>query len=126
MIRRLDLRTPVSGLWLTGQEPEPDLEGDSCDVDDDNDGLLDIVETDTGHYQGPGDTGTSPVIADSDGDSVSDGAEVAGGSDPTDPFSVPASVPVLGAYGLPLLALLLGLVSLAVLQRRDRQQGQAL
>jgi hypothetical protein len=27
-----------------------DLEGDSCDVDDDNDGLLDIVETGVNNY----------------------------------------------------------------------------
>lgn len=50
-------------------------------IDDDNDGLTNLVE-----YQ----TGTNPLEADSDGDNFSDGFEVEKGSDPTDPGSIPA------------------------------------
>jgi hypothetical protein len=54
------------------------------DDDDDGDGLLDAVETHTGVFAGAFDTGTSAVDADSDDDGLSDGEEVAGGSDPND------------------------------------------
>ena len=53
--------------------------------DEDGDGLLDIVETDTGVYVSPTDTGTDPFDPDSDGDGLSDGDEVnLHGSDPLD------------------------------------------
>jgi hypothetical protein len=45
-------------------------------ADTDEDGLADSVETDTGTYVSPGDTGTDPAIADHDGDGVADGHEV--------------------------------------------------
>ncbi|HKE49185.1 MAG TPA: hypothetical protein VKB52_14065 [Rhodanobacteraceae bacterium] len=50
----------------------------SCSIDSDGDGLPDCVETGTGRYAGPGDTGTDPLNADSDGDGISDGDEVNG------------------------------------------------
>ncbi len=84
--------------------------GDACDADDDNDGLADVVETDTGTYVGPGDTGTDPLDADTDGDGASDGAEVAAGTDPTSAAMTPPRVPfgpqrtistsAAGAYGV--------------------------
>jgi len=45
----------------------PDLDGD---------GLPDVVETDTGTYNGPTDTGTHPHNPDTDGDGLKDGDEV--------------------------------------------------
>ena len=50
----------------------------SCSVDSDGDGLPDCVETGTGRYNGPGDTGTDPLNWDTDGDGISDGDEVNG------------------------------------------------
>jgi hypothetical protein len=45
--------------------------------DIDHDGLPDIYETGTGIYVSPTSTGTNPNVADSDGDGILDGAEVA-------------------------------------------------
>ncbi len=54
------------------------------DGDTDGDGLLDVVETNTGIYLGPADTGTDPNSVDSDGDTLEDGDEVLSfGTDPT-------------------------------------------
>ncbi len=53
----------------------------------DNDGLRDVVETHTGIYLSPDNTGTNPNLADSDGDSLPDGMEVNLGTNPTDPTS---------------------------------------
>mgnify|MGYP001814011962 CR=1 FL=1 len=44
--------------------------------DADGDGLPDHVETNTGTYNGPSDTGTDPNVPDTDGDGLDDGAEV--------------------------------------------------
>ncbi len=49
----------------------------------DNDGLRDEVETNTGTYVSPANTGTNPAIADTDGDSLPDGMEVNLGTVPT-------------------------------------------
>lgn len=48
----------------------------SEDPDTDHDGILDRFETGTGIFFSAEDTGTSPTIADSDVDGLSDGAEV--------------------------------------------------
>jgi hypothetical protein len=45
-------------------------------ADTDDDGLADSVETNTGIYVSPSDTGTNPGVADTDGDGLKDGAEV--------------------------------------------------
>jgi hypothetical protein len=55
----------------------------ACD-DDDNDRLLDLVETNTGFFIDARDTRTNPLLADTDGDGLDDVCEVSGGSDPTD------------------------------------------
>jgi len=85
-----DLLDIVSGLTLTlDVDTDGDGTGNTIDTDDDNDGLLDIDETNTGTYVSPGDTGTNPLIADTDGDGVNDGLEVAANTDPTDSSSTP-------------------------------------
>jgi len=79
-----------------------DMDGmpDDVDLDDDNDGLLDSVETNTGAYNGPNDTGSDPFNPDSDGDGFDDGEEVAAGSDPNDAGSVPVvEIPLIGLLG---------------------------
>ncbi len=53
--------------------------GEGCDpIDSDFDGLGDCVETGTGVYLGPGDTGTDPDDPDTDRDGLRDGDEVLG------------------------------------------------
>ncbi|MDG2334901.1 MAG: trypsin-like peptidase domain-containing protein [Myxococcota bacterium] len=54
-----------------------DTEGDVCDPDDDNDGLPDSAETNTGVYIDSNDTGTDPLNSDSDGDGILDGDDIA-------------------------------------------------
>jgi YD repeat-containing protein len=96
-----------------------DAEGNACDPDDDGDGLLDAHETNTGIYVSPTDTGSNPLNAYSDADGFSDGAEVAAGSNPNDPGSIPGSpipVPTLGLIGTAVLLVLL--VVLAPFTRR--------
>lgn len=66
----------------TQSNPDGDALGNECDTDDDNDFLLDIYETNTGVFVSPTDTGTDPLIADTDGDGVDDGIEVEAGTDP--------------------------------------------
>jgi len=58
--------------------------GDVCN-DEDLDGLIDALETDTGIFVSADDTGSDPLVADTDGDGLGDGKEVLDyGSDPND------------------------------------------
>ena len=66
-----------------------DLLGDACELDDDNDGLLDTVES-PGPPCGTATAATSSTNPDTDGDRVVDGAECAMGSNPNDSASRPA------------------------------------
>jgi DNA-binding beta-propeller fold protein YncE len=92
-------------------------------IDRDEDMLPNGVETNTGTFVNPDDTGTNPALADTDGDGFDDGAEVAYGSDPTDPLSSPPppNVPALGP--LPALALFGGLLLAAGRRLRRRVAG---
>jgi DNA-binding beta-propeller fold protein YncE len=102
------------------QNFDGDAQGDACDTDDDNDGLLDTVETNTGIYVSPTNTGSNPLDADSDNDGINDGAEVAGGSNPNDPLSPgPSQLPALPLVGqLLLTGLMLGAGGLSLRRRR--------
>ena len=57
-------------------DSEADASGDACDADDDNDLLNDVVETDTGTYVSPSNTGSDRLLFDTDVDGLSDGDEV--------------------------------------------------
>ncbi len=92
------------------------------DLDDDNDTLLDVVETDTGVYVSPTNTGSDPLVVDTDGDGVDDGDEVAVGTDPNVPDSPPA-VPTLGTPGLLLLLGALFGLGARLGRGRGRQSG---
>ncbi len=73
-----------------GQPPAP--------PDTDQDLLPDSVETDTGNYNSPTDTGTDPNDPDTDDDGVMDGIEVSLGTDPTDSLDFPTGLPLRAAW----------------------------
>jgi FtsP/CotA-like multicopper oxidase with cupredoxin domain len=80
--------------------PTGDGAGDACDDDDDNDGLPDVAELALGMPSPPGfcptaSQSTNPLLQDSDGDVIIDGAECALGSDPANPDSRPPSCAAL-------------------------------
>jgi len=107
------LSTQASGFWpiVVGAFPALDQDGDGrqafLDSDDDNDGIADSFETNTGVFVSAADTGTNPNDADSDDDGFVDGAEVVAATDPNDAGSHPEipSLPPPGAVAL-VLALL--------------------
>ena len=78
--KSLRLLPILLALWLPGTVLA--VTGDA-----DNDGLRDAVETGTGIYVSPNDTGTNPNLADSDGDGVPDAVEINQGTNPNDPTS---------------------------------------
>lgn len=98
------LRTSRLGFWPIAGPPlvSLDLDGDGIqsffDPDDDNDGLDDVVETNTGIFVSSADTGSDPLNPDTDGDGVDDGAEVAAGSDPN-VVEVQLPVPAMSETG---------------------------
>ncbi len=82
-----DNDTLEDGSEIAGAGARPPT--DPTNPDTDNDSLTDGVETNTGTFNGPGDTGTDPTLVDTDEDNFSDGIEVAAGSDPGNPDSTP-------------------------------------
>ncbi|MGH7343248.1 MAG: thrombospondin type 3 repeat-containing protein, partial [Candidatus Rokuibacteriota bacterium] len=97
--------------------------GDACDPDDDNDALLDVVETGTGIFVSPSDTGSDPLDWDTDGDTIPDGAEVVLGLDPNDPNSTITQVPALPAWALLLLTGAIGAAGVLAVRRRARRSA---
>ena len=57
-------------------DTDSDFTGNVCDTDDDNDGLLDVNETNDGTFDSSSDTGSDPLNADTDNDGLNDGDEV--------------------------------------------------
>ncbi len=124
---------------------ELEIYGAPAEVDSDGDGLLDSVETNTGTYVSPDETGTdpnnpdtdgdglndgdevntygtNPTVMDTDGDGYNDGDEVAAGADPIDPNSVPGEgVPAAG--GIALVALLTAIAGSAILRISSRRKS---
>lgn len=106
-------------------DTDSDSMGDACDQDDDGDAVLDDYETGPGPYVSPFDTGTNPLLSDTDGDGFDDGVEIAAGTDPTSPASFPGapSVPSLRGWSLALLCLALLAGAAVFLMRRESAQG---
>jgi hypothetical protein len=86
-------------------DTDSDLAGDACDQDDDGDTLLDVYETDTGAFVSAFNTGTDPLLSDTDGDGFDDGVEVLAGSNPNNILSFPGgpSIPMLSLVGILIL-----------------------
>jgi hypothetical protein len=72
--------TQTISMGVDNLDADGDGIGDATDPDDDNDGLNDTVETNTGTFVDANNTGTNPLLADTDGDGFNDGAEVNGTS----------------------------------------------
>lgn len=68
----------VQTISITVDNEDTDNDGlpNNIDPDDDNDGLLDTEENGSGIYNSPTDTGTDPLVVDTDGDGASDFDEV--------------------------------------------------
>ncbi|MCA9512742.1 MAG: hypothetical protein KC560_18680 [Myxococcales bacterium] len=89
--------TPGQEVTYTAVPPGS---GERAGVDRDADALGDGVETGTGVFVSALDTGTRPDVADTDGDGMDDGAEVALGRDPNvvpEPAAAAAGAAALGA-----------------------------
>ena len=79
----------ISGLYSTILIHTVTQTTIGLDADTDNDGVLDIHETDTGTFVSATDTGSNPRLPDSDGDGFSDGQEITARSDPNNVNSIP-------------------------------------
>ncbi len=98
----------------------PPGSGERVALDRDADDLHNGVETGTGVFVGPNDTGTNAALFDSDGDGFGDGLEVSFGSDPNNVNSVPnLQLPTLSPTALALLAIAVAsLGTLGILRRQ--------
>ena len=76
--------------------PNSDPNGNACDTDDDNDGLLDSAESDGCNGSGP----LSPTNRDTDGDRVLDGAECTLSTNPASAASKPTAAACAAFLGV--------------------------
>ncbi|MDB4434485.1 LamG domain-containing protein, partial [Akkermansiaceae bacterium] len=83
-----------TGFWASAT----DTGTDPFLADTDGDNLLDGVENPDLPYVDANQTGTSPLLADTDADTYTDDAEIAFGSDPTDPNSWAIDIPEVVLY----------------------------
>ena len=74
------------------------LSSASIALDTDGDGLSNIVETNTGTFVSASDTGSDPVVADTDIDDFNDGVEVSLGTDPNSALNSPRETHLEPAY----------------------------
>ena len=68
--------TQTLSFAVNNNDTDGDGITDDTDTDDDGDGLADTAETNTGTYVSASNTGTNPLVTDTDGDSYSDFDEV--------------------------------------------------
>lgn len=124
-----DLASVHPGFWArflgktVGGYSSLDLDADLrpffLDLDDDGDGLDDLVETATEMFVSSLNTGSNPFLPDSDGDGFNDGVEVLAGSDPNDETSRPAiHVPSAGTISAMLMVVMLVVVGLRTFRMR--------
>ncbi|MCB1131585.1 MAG: hypothetical protein KDN05_10680 [Verrucomicrobiae bacterium] len=71
-----DAGTQTISFTVDNNDTDGDGDPNDIDDDDDNDDLLDTVETNTGTFIDENDTGTDPLVLDTDGDGAWDGDEV--------------------------------------------------
>ncbi len=93
--------------WNAEDPPLDDPPTPPAPSDTDQDLLSDDVETNTGVYVSPTDTGTDPNDFDTDDDGVRDGIEVSLGTDPNDPDDfplLPVRVDALLAFAIAIAA----------------------
>jgi hypothetical protein len=108
---------PVGDAQSITYTAVPPGSGQRMGVDRDQDGLGNGVETNTGIFVNPDNTGSNPALADTDGDGFDDGLEVNLGSDPNNSMSVPTAP---GLAPVPALILISGIAFAAgrILRRR--------
>jgi hypothetical protein len=79
-IKTINFETEAGIQTISLTVDNTDTDGDGInndeDPDDDGDGLLDVHENGGGVYVSPTQTGTNPLVKDTDGDSYEDGDEV--------------------------------------------------
>jgi len=93
----ITLQNTAPSIWNSEDAP---LASPPAQADSDQDLLEDDVETDTGIFVDPSDTGTDPNDPDTDGDGVMDGIEVALGNDPNNALDFPTGLPLAVVWSL--------------------------
>jgi hypothetical protein len=119
--------SPVGSAQTITYTAVPPGSGTRMGIDRDEDTLLNGVETNTGTFVDTNDTGTSPTLADTDGDGFDDDVEVGAGTDPTNPLSFPGapvpSVPASSDWSRLLSVLLMAALGGASIAYRGRRRS---